>query len=60
MAKRPTLLTNVLQSVLVAVALAALGAAFKIYMDVHDLNLTVHEYKDKMDWLFRHLFPHMP
>lgn len=41
-----------LQPFLTAMLIALAGAAFKLFLDVHDLN-------GKVEWLFHYTFPNM-
>lgn len=43
-----------LQSILVALLLAVLGAAWTTYLTAHDTARDVTALRDKVDWLYRY------
>jgi hypothetical protein len=48
--KKNIFLTNILQSVAIALILGVLGGLWKTYLDVHDLQT-------KVEWLYSYQFP---
>jgi len=48
---------GVLQSVLVALLLGVLGAAWSTYLTAHDTARDVDSLKTKVDWLYRYTVP---